>query len=400
MAQAINYLIPLWIVKFAVSQIGMTQFGNYAYYSYIFVFTNNLLLYGFTYFGTSLVAKNKSNPSYLQEIFNDSIIAKIILLIGFFPIMVLFIVSQKDILNFWILLSGLIYLLGGVFLTDWFWQGMSHFNFILKATAIGKIIFILLCWSLLPKFPNANGLLFFDAFSYLVAAFLMYLNFSERNFKFNLTKVLFLLKLGFPTFVSVFLTGFFITLNGVFLRIYQGDTATGIFSTADKIIFICVGFLNLFNRVIYPRLSKAYSDNLNSYPFLVQKNLIFLLSISVGCGLTMFFIADYVVPFVVNENIPQVSKIVKYLVLYISLSPVGSFLSLILIINQREKHLMIVTFISAVSNITLSIYLVPRYAVIGTCISISISAVIIPLLLLIYYNRTILFYEKNIIANS
>lgn len=398
--QAVNYLTPLWITKLSVSQLGMFQFGEYSFYSYVFVFTNNILLYGFSFFGTSLVAKNKNNKPFLKEIFNDSIYVKGALLMFLFPIMSVFLYFQKNTISIWILINGLIYLLGGVIFSDWFWQGVSNFKLLLKATILSKVLFVITCFFFLPRFPKVTTLLFFDAISYLTSALLLYLNFPQKGTKVSLTRISNLIRIGFPTFISVFLTGFFISLNGVYLKMFHGNTLTGIFSTADKIVFISVGFLNLFNRVIYPRLSNSYSSNPELFPLLVKKNLVILFVISLICGCFSFIFSEYIVSLIIKNDTDQVSKVVKYLTLYIIISPIGSYLSLILIINQKAKRLVIVTFVSALSNLILSIYLVPRYELIGTCISISISAVIVPLILLIYYNKTILFYETTNITHN
>lgn len=168
---------------------------------------------------------------------------------------------------------------------------------------------------------------------------------------------------------------------------FLGKTYTGYLQPAFMIHF---GVIELFSTAIlvamYPLLAKYYSANDNeTFGFMVEKlvRFMFMLALPVVIGLTIF--ADDVIQLIyIDEYLPTI-PILRVYVWYTILTLVSNIFARALLIQNRQRYILVVTGAALSLNIVVNYVLLTQT---GEPIGAAIASVVAQALALILLART------------
>ena len=172
------------------------------------------------------------------------------------------------------------------------------------------------------------------------------------------------------------------------LGIFKNDSVVGVYSVSSKMYQIAKSLINAIIVVVIPRLSAILGvGDRDKYNRLLEKSLksiaVFMFPLITG----MFFLSSECVLLLGGESFISGSLAVKILSIALIPASINSvFFDGILIANRKEKYCLISTVISALFNILLNLFFIPRYSLYGAALT-TLIAETIGCGLAIYYSK-------------
>ena len=159
------------------------------------------------------------------------------------------------------------------------------------------------------------------------------------------------------------------------LGIFKDDSTVGIYSVSSKMYQIAKNLINAIIIVVIPRLSAILgTGDTVSYNNLLHKTLknISVLMFPIITG--MFMLSEECVYFLGGETFLSGSAAVKILSLALIPASINSvFFDGVLIANRKEKYCLIATVISALVNVVLNLFFIPKYSFYGAAVTTLIA---------------------------
>ena len=382
--QGTNFLIPLLVMPFVISRIGVSGFGVISVAQVVMVYLSTISDYGFNLTATRDVAlsKESGNTERLSSIFFTVLTSKIILTgLSFLLLLILISVVPFFKANFKVYLSGFTYVIGQSFLVSWFFQGMERMKFITISVLFARIVFAILVFLFIRQADDAYLFLFFFGLGNIVAGlFSIYMAKYFFKLKFIyplLSNIIHELRNGWQIMISNLFINSYSYSNIFILRLFADDLTVGYYSIAEKIFFAIRQVLGVFSQVIYPQVCQiAQRSKDQTAGFFKKIYQPFLWIFTAGSGIVFIFSHQITQIFVGNE-----SDLPGLLLRMLSLVPIIVCLNIpayqiLLGFNLKDSYLRILT-LGAIINIGLNIFLANLWGAVGTAIAIIITELFI-----------------------
>jgi PST family polysaccharide transporter len=299
--QGTNFLIPLLIMPFVISRIGVSWFGVISVAQVVMVYLSTISDYGFNLTATRDVALNKDlgNTEKISRIFCTVLASKV--LITFLSFLIL--IALVNIVPLFkehasLYLYGFTYVVGQSLLVSWFFQGMERMKFITYSVLLARLIFAALVFIFIRQPKDAYlFLLFFGLGNIIAGVVSIYMAihiFRLRLLYPLLTDMLLELWSGWQIMTSNLSINIYLYINVFILRIFANDLIVGYYSIAEKIFFAIRQILGIFSQAIYPHVCQLVAKSKNQTVIFFKKiYLPFLFLVSVGC-LTVFILSPQI----------------------------------------------------------------------------------------------------------
>ena len=386
-----NICAFLWTILIA-RYLGVTDYGIL---SFVISFTvligigNDI---GMTTFTTRELSRDRSRT---QKFVNNILPFKIILSTIFllFTVAVIYLLGYNNLI---IEVTFLMYLETIV---------LGLFNFLcavyqahenLKPTSISLIIYSvsLLIFTVIISFLDWG--LVCVAFSYFFA-YLLCLSYALYHFinifgipRFELDLIFWKKTLlsSVPFALTTFFFTIYFSIDIVMISWLSGDYSTGIYNSAYKLISVFTAFYVVYQSVIFPLMSKLYSEDTNllkvSFEASFKYSFLILLPICIG----VYLYAPYIVTLIYSSQYALASapmQILIWTVLFLFMNYVTTSL-----LNSIGKEVSVtkIYIVAAFFNIILNYILIPKYSYIGASISTVLSEILILALMLFSISNT------------
>ena len=186
--------------------------------------------------------------------------------------------------------------------------------------------------------------------------------------------------------INIFLIAFFIqvytVLDVVILGFFASASQVGLYALASKIIKIPIALFSALTPVLMPKISKNFKSNdFSKINILITSSITFsvLFSIPIICLIIVF--SDYIILIFSNEKFLDAAiylQILSPLILIISL---GNIIVMQFMMSiSKEKELVSIFLITALSSIILTFILVPKFKALGTVLTLLIVECIVLIL--------------------
>lgn len=264
LVQFINYAIPLFVVPFIISTIGIDKFGLINYSIAIGTYFYLCMDFGFSLHGVKLVKQNVANPKGLSSVvysiyITKGIIILICILVGY--LLTELIQSLKNEQN--LIVFTIISFAAQSLFPSWYFQGIEKMSFILYYTTISKLIYLALLMFYLES-NNYTLVPIAYAVGWIVVALigiisivkkhqLYYLSVNLKEFKSYIIE-------SSTLFISQFSINFFRNINTILLGSFSSNYSLGVYTTAEKIIKILQSIQNPLGQTLYPYLIGKWSN--------------------------------------------------------------------------------------------------------------------------------------------
>ena len=387
LSQGINLLVPIVIVPYLIKTVGIEKFGVIALVqtisSFFYIFTD----YGFNITAVKSLSINRYDDLKVSEITNQVLSTKLLLTVISLPIFIAvnwYFLKENASLSF--ILMNFMLVLGQAFLPIWLFQGLERNQYIAYANFFSKILFVFSLVIFVRKendFILCNFLLGLTNFLSGIGITLYFIKRYKKQsihffIPFSLIKEQ--LKDGKEIFISNFSINTYINSNILILALFASPRLVGIYSIAEKIIFLIRSLLGIYIQAIYSSACQIAQKRRYIYfkSFINTYTIILLVAVSFVLIVLNFYSLE-IVSLLSKQNTIELSHYVKVLsfVPFVVALNISSYVTL-LAYNYKLYNARIL-IAGALLSLILNFVLVPQLLINGTIISILITELFITL---------------------
>lgn len=184
-----------------------------------------------------------------------------------------------------------------------------------------------------------------------------------------------LVKLTLPFGMFVVVQRFYTYFDSVLLFKLAGDRAVGLYQVPFKII-IALQFLPLaFVASLYPALSSYWHNAREKLSAALEQGIKYCLLISIPVSVGAIILADQIVLLFKND-FGESAMLLRVSMLAVPFMFVGFPIGSLLNACDRQKRNTVNMTITALLSAAINIILIPRYGVLGACITTVISSIV------------------------
>jgi polysaccharide transporter, PST family len=391
--QGFNFLLPLVTLPFLVRVLGPSNYGVIAFALSFAQFFIIITDYGFNLTATKEVSLSRDNPDKLKLIYNSVLITKVILMLVTFIIYFLLVTFvprfSKDV-DIFLLTFGMV--IGNVFFSVWFFQGMEKMKFISILNIISKTIFTLGIFIfvdgpedryIVPLFQS-GGFLVIGLLSMLIIRFKFKVKFRLVSF----SDLKYQLKEGLEVFLSTLAISLYTVSNTFILGLFTNNTIVGYYAGAEKIVNAATSLISPISQTIYPHLNRLVQESRSKGLQFIKKVLYAVGGITGVLSIVLLIFAEQIVALVLGSKYEEsvlVLRILSFLPLMIGLSNVFGVQTMLTFGYKRAFSFILI--LSSIVNILVAFILVPIYLHNGTAAGVMLTETIVTLLMAIYLKK-------------
>jgi len=297
---------------FLMRMLGLERFGLVVFAQSVIMFFSIVTDFGFNLSAVKEISVERENKKRVEEIFNSVFLIKLFLAFVVFLILLLlvnFVDKFKSEKVFFLLMYG--YLVGYVFFPIWFFQGLEDMKYITYFNLAGRVVYTVLLFSFVRNPDDYVLVAIFLSFSMILtgaSSFVLALKkYSVKLFFPHLSYLLQVWKKSFHFFLSNLFISLYNYSNVIFLGLFLGNTAAGLYSMAEKIFFAVSSLYMPLNDALYPYMAKfkdfGFYKKVFKYSFLV--NFVILVFVIVS--------AKWIILVVYGDNYIQSANVLRIL---------------------------------------------------------------------------------------
>lgn len=365
------------------------SYGTVAYVKTVMSYMQIFVDFGFVLSATKDIVKNKENKNKLEFVIGDTMIARIILgLIGFFVVLILSLALPILKENLLFTMLSYVAVFESIFLMDFLFRGLEKMHVITIRFIVMKLISTALTFVLIKNDSNLLLIPILDILSSSIAILLVFFEIKKLKLKMHFSGIknaITSIKKSFIYFISNVASTSFNALSTIIIGIYVSPTDVAYWSVCMQIIGSIQACYSPISDGIYPEMIR--SKNIS----IIKKVLkIFLPIIGLGCIAT-YFLAKPVLLVLGGEKYLPAVPVLQLLIpnLFVGfLSIIFGWPTLGAIGKEKE------TTISTVSSIALNIVLLVILIITNTfnLYTIAIVRIITECML---FGIRYLYYRKN-----
>ena len=382
-------VFPFITLPYLTRILTTDSYGTVAYVKTVMSYMQIFVDFGFVLSATKDIVKNKENKNKLEFVIGDTMIARIILgLIGFFVVLILSLALPILKENLLFTMLSYVVVFESIFLMDFLFRGLEKMHVITIRFIVMKLISTALTFVLIKNDSNLLLIPILDILSSSIAILLVFFEIKKLKLKMHFSGIknaITSIKKSFIYFISNVTSTSFNALSTIIIGIYVSPTDVAYWSVCMQIIGSIQACYSPISDGIYPEMIR--SKNIS----IIKKVLkIFLPIIGLGCIAT-YFLAKPVLLVLGGEKYLPAVPVLQLLIpnLFVGfLSIIFGWPTLGAIGKEKE------TTISTVSSIALNIVLLVILIITNTfnLYTIAIVRIITECML---FGIRYLYYRKN-----
>lgn len=393
--QGTSYIFPLISLPYLSRVLGPEKLGILGFAQAVVLYFILVVDYSFNQTATKFISQYKDNKKRVTKYVWDVTFARLILGgLCFLFLVLLIILFSKFRSEYVIHLISYASVFGHIFFPVWYFQGtqqlkkVSIINFIIRTLSFA-LMFILVQHERDYYFVQISS-----SIGILIGSIVaMYMVCKQIGFVYpSVHRALRLIKKNFAFFITQVITSFYTYINVLLLGLLTTDTEVGYYSIVEKFMNAVKSIYFNYSQVVFPLMSARYKkDKLRSEKFTFK--LIILISSLMFCiGIIIFIFARPIVLILFGEQYTNSIVLLRISSMTPFIISVGNLLILdFAFLREKKRFYLLITIVAGLTNIVLSITLVPYIRSIGTNISNLVSELIITLGFIIvaigYYRR-------------
>jgi O-antigen/teichoic acid export membrane protein len=177
-----------------------------------------------------------------------------------------------------------------------------------------------------------------------------------------------LLKAGLPFGITTFATMLSFRMDTVLLNQWRTPEEVGWYNVAYNLIFSLLMISSAFNSTLVPSLSRQYTRDPTSVKqfYMGAVRMLWIASIPIAFGTTL--LAERIIELLYGSEFLPASNALQILIWVMPILTVTSLCGSISTVLHREKATARLNIINAVFNISLNVWAIPRYGLLGAAI--------------------------------
>lgn len=363
--QLVNTIIPMITIPYLTRILGADKYGVFSLALNWILYFQVLVEFGFGLNGARKVATVQQQKE-LQEIFNNIISARIILLIITFILLnIVAVLSGFNKETYFCMLLLYIMVLGTAFQLTWLFQGKQDMKFITIINCISRIISVILTFLMVKNSSDVYLYCIFYSITIFLSSIISLIIARKKydlKFKFSLfTNIKKEINEGKYLFISSAIAKIFNGLGITVLGFVATSNIVGIYSAIYKIPYILTMFFSPLSQAIFPYISIKMKNSIKDGEAYIKKVClpIFLIFLILSSFIIIF--RGFIVEILFGHEYTGYCIIVIPLVLQFIFGMINNFLGVQFLVasnKQKEysKALSIGCILIIVFNIVLGYY--------------------------------------------
>jgi len=285
-------------------------------------------------------------------------------------------------------------------------QAFERFDYISLGTILNSVLMFLgILFAIGQKFDLvsfafiyviANGIVFLYSF------FVCTWKFVIPSLKIDLTFWKQIISESAPFWLNSVFVIIYFKIDTVMLSIMEGNTVVGWYTASYRLIDALVLVPSTFMSTMYPVFSKFHISSRDYLEFAFKKSFKFLTIIAIPIGIGTTILAEKIITFIYNEQYAPSITALQILIWASVLSFINYTPSTYLTATNKQRTLMILTFLGAVLNIILNFILIPLFSYNGAAIATVSSELVVGLLMIFFIHKfqNVSFLLSDVIPKS
>jgi O-antigen/teichoic acid export membrane protein len=350
--QASNILISIITIPIIVSAVDIEQFGLISLSLSIITLVNVGVNYGFHLSGPREVALIADDPHKLSALYSRNLFSRIFLA-AFFTLSLLIIISNTNAFDRYaiILAYSTILLFSEALFPSWFAQGMQRMSIISIGNLISKLLYLFFLIVFVNQPNDSKWVNFFSGTTALVInvvlVFIILFKWKIRIQINAISKLWESIRSNFILFLSAFISHISISSGVIILSFFASNKEIGLYSLAERIMFVLRMFPVLIIQSIYPNASKFYKDDVNHFYQFLRKIYLRTIAITLLISFGAFLLAPWIINLLSGEYRDGSIYILRILAFIPFLSSLNVANMIIILVSSSNKLLFKGTWIVA-----------------------------------------------------
>lgn len=390
-AQVISRGLGFVVVIYLARILGADGFGKIGFAQAILAYFMLLVDLGLNTFGTRELARNKEEiQRYVNNILTIRLLASIITFV-LAVVFVYFLHKPAEIKKL-ILLYGLS-IFTFTFTIDWIFQGIEKMQFIAISQVTRQLVYVGLIFCIVRSPQQLLKVPLLNVFASVVAVFVL-LSIFKRNFR--LPKLEFdlgfwknILRQSLPMGVSSILIQIYYNFDIIMLGFIKDEEVVGWYIAAYKIVLLLIGFGGIIGNVLLPVFARYYKESLKKMRELISFSAKVMITIAVPIGICGVIFAKPIMNLTYGElYYPGIICLQLLIWSVVTVYCNVPFAFSLLACDQQNNYMYSVAT-GTIINVTLNLWLIPPYSLVGAAVATIISEVVVLIMLYFYAQKIV-----------
>lgn len=391
--QIVNTIIPVLTIPYITRVLGSSEYGVFSIALNWILYFQVFVEFGFGLSGARKVALIGNDKKRLNELFNNIISSRIILLIASFLLLnVVALVSQFDLKNYICMIILFIMIVGTTFQLTWLFQGKQDMKFITIINVVSRVVSVILIFLLVKK-PSDIYLycLLYSITLLLSSVISIIVSKKKYNLRFSFSKkndVLKEINDGKYLFASSAMSKIFSGFGTTILGILASSSITGIYSAIYKIPYVLTMFFSPISQAIFPYNSSRFKNSYNEGVNNVKRIAIPILAVFIMMSIIIIVFNKIIIIKLFGKEYAEYSLIIIPLILQFIFAAINNFLGIqILVASGNQELYSKAFFIGCIAIIISNIVLGKLYGIYGVSIAAALGEFVLTISLCINLKR-------------
>jgi O-antigen/teichoic acid export membrane protein len=387
-------IIGFLYVIYVIRSIAVEQYGIYSYAATIVGMLGLLVDFGF---GQLLIKEYHNQTISKQEIFSTALVIKLVYaLIIYAGVLAFSRFYSEDILASKILI---------IYSSTLFWGAIQrNLLTLLRAqekfkhqnvlSVINELALLTGGIIVIKIGLGITGLIWSSVIISFILAIYSIMILAKRGYadikNVNLATMYYLIKNSYPLCLVSIITLVFFRIDTVLLKTISGNYTVGLYSAVYTLAAAFLIIPSIFFSVMFPVFSRLAVGNQSSFGKSLDKSLKYLTLLSMPIAVGGLLLSNKIIFIAYGSKYTNAGLILSVLFPFLVLSFVNSLMQHAIITTGGQKYMIIGVAIAALFNITLNLFLIPRYGALGA----SLTTVLSELFLAIMFGY--LFYKLKL----
>lgn len=369
-ANIVSSLFNAAILIYLARTLMPAALGHLSYVMSLIAYLSSFVDMGLSTYGIREIAKRNMEASeYVSNIVSFRCIMAVVISSIF---MIVVFLSRQPYLIKLLMAETCLMLFVSALVTEWAFQGMEKMrmvfiSFLITSLLQGALIFILVKGPEdLPRVPIA----YFAGALPIIAMFLKRLNFKFRIIKLDFDKIKLYLTSSLVIWAISVFAQVYNNLDIFMLGLFKGAEEVGYFTIARRAVSGVTILIIFLANALLPRLSCTFNcDDTEEFGRATRKFLAVAVALIVFMLLPAAVFSKDLIKLTVGEGYLPAALPLEIMIGALVLVLFNLPYSTGLIAACHEKEVLRQVMASALLNVALNIFLIPRYGMVGTALS-------------------------------
>jgi O-antigen/teichoic acid export membrane protein len=368
-SKVLSTILALVSIAFITRYLGKEGFGNYATVLAFLSFFAAIADLGLYSMSTREISKDGADEGKIMgNVFALRLISALAILV-IAPIITIFFPYPMEVKRGIVIVAASFIFSSGYQVLNGVFQKNLAMDKVAIAELVGKILQVAFVVFAVKKELGFNWIIGALLLNMVVSFFIVYI-WSKRYLRFKLQFDFVywkrFLRESAPIGIASVITFAYFKMDTIILSVMKSSGEVGIYNAANKVLENITFFPAMIVGLIFPLMAKDIFTNKQRFQDISDKTAkVFLIMISpliVG----VLFLAESIIQVIGGGGFSEAAAVLRILVFALAFIFFGNFYNSILIAGNLQKKLMFILGFAALTNISLNIYLIPKFSYFGS----------------------------------